>query len=333
MLLSRHTRRREFITLFGGAAASWPLAARAQQPAMPVIGFLSDGSLEPRINLVAAFRQGLSEAGYVDGQNVAIEYRWAQDQLDRLPEMAADLVRHQVAIIVTPGSTAAPLAAKAATKTIPIVFSVGTDPVKLGLVDSLNRPGGNATGVSYFTQELGPKRLGLLRELMPGDVDVIVLANPRNAVTDSAVRDMQAAVSTIGQQITVLNASDNREIDTAFTTMVQKRAPALLTMADALFTSRRVQLVTLATRHAIPAIYTSREFAEVGGLMSYGANLRDIYRQVGAYTGRIPKGAKPVDLPVVQPTKFEFVINLQTARALRLEVPPTLLARADEVIE
>jgi ABC-type uncharacterized transport system substrate-binding protein len=211
--------------------------------------------------------------------------------------------------------------------------ALGTDPVKLGLVDSLNRPGGNATGVSYFTQELGPKRLGLLRELMSGDGDVIVLANPKSAATDSAVRDMQAAVSTIGQQITVLNASDNREIDTAFTTMVQKRAPALLIIADALFTSRRVQLVTLATRHAIPAIYTSREFAEVGGLMSYGANLRDIYRQVGAYTGRILKGAKPVDLPVVQPTKFEFVINLQTAKALRLEVPPTLLARADEVIE
>ena len=325
--------RREFISMLGGAVAAWPLAAQAQQTAMPVIGFLHPSSPEAAANSLTAFRRGLQESGYVEGNNVAIEYRWAENRIDRLPEMAADLVRHQVAVIVTPGSTAAPLAAKAATKTIPIVFSVGTDPVKLDLVDSLNRPGGNATGVSYFTQELGPKRLGLLRELIPGDADVIVLGNPRNAATDLAVRDMQIAVSTIGQQITVLNASDSREIDTAFTTMVQKRAPALLIIADALFTSRRVQLVTLATRHAIPAIYTSREFAEVGGLMSYGANLRDISRQVGAYTGRILKGAKPVDLPVVQPTKFEFVINLQTARALRLEVPPTLLARADEVIE
>ena len=325
--------RREFISMLGGAVAAWPLAAQAQQTAMPVIGFLHPSSPEAAANSLTAFRRGLQESGYVEGNNVAIEYRWAENRIDRLPEMAADLVRHQVAVIVTPGSTDAALAAKAATKTIPIVFSVGTDPVKLDLVDSLNRPGGNATGVSYFTQELGPKRLGLLRELIPGDADVIVLGNPRNAATDLAVRDMQIAVSTIGQQITVLNASDSREIDTAFTTMVQKRAPALLIIADALFTSRRVQLVTLATRHAIPAIYTSREFAEVGGLMSYGANLRDISRQVGAYTGRILKGAKPVDLPVVQPTKFEFVINLQTARALRLEVPPTLLARADEVIE
>jgi ABC-type uncharacterized transport system substrate-binding protein len=326
-------RRREFITLLGGAAAAWPVAARAQQSAMPVIGFLNDGSLEPRINLLAAFHQGLSAAGFVDRQNVTIEYHWAQDQFDRLPEMAADLVRRQVAVIVTPGSTAAPLAAKAATKTIPIVFSVGTDPVKLGLVDSLNRPGGNATGVSYFTQELGPKRFGLLRELMPADVDLVVLANPKNAAADWAVKDIQMAVSAVGQQIVVLNASDNREIDAAFTTMAQKRVPALLIIADALFTSRRVQLVTLAARHAIRAIYTWREFAEVGGLMSYGVNLRDIYRQVSTYTGRILKGAKPVDLPVVQPTKFEFVINLQTARALRLEVSPTLLARADEVIE
>jgi putative tryptophan/tyrosine transport system substrate-binding protein len=321
------------MALLGGAAAGWPLAAPAQQPALPVIGFLSDGSLEPRVNSVAAFRQGLSEAGYVDRQNVEIEYRWAEDQFDRLPEMAADLVRRQVAVIVTPGSTAAPLVAKAATKTIPIVFSVGTDPVKLGLVDSLNRPGGNATGVSYFTQELGPKRLALLRELMPGDVDLIVLANPRTAAADSAVKDIRMAVSAIGQQIAVLNASDNHEIDAAFTTMAQKRAPALLIIADPLFTSRRVQLVTLAARHAIPAIYTSREFAEVGGLMSYGANLPDINRQVGMYTGRILKGVKPADLPVVQPTRFDFVINLQTARALHLEVPPTLLTFAEEVIE
>jgi len=234
-------RRRAFITLLGGAAAAWPLAAQAQQTAMPVIGFLHPSSPEAAANSLTAFRRGLQESGYVEGNNVAIEYRWAENRIDELPEMAADLVRHQVAVIVTPGSTAAPLAAKAATKTIPIVFSVGTDPVKLDLVDSLNRPGGNATGVSYFTQELGPKRLGLLRELIPGDADVIVLGNPRNAATDLAVRDMQIAVSTIGQQITVLNASDSREIDTAFTTMVQKRAPALLIIADALFTSRRIQ--------------------------------------------------------------------------------------------
>ena len=233
--------RRELLAALGGAAAAWPLAARAQQPKMPAIGFLHASSPEAAANSLTAFRRGLQESGYVEGNNVAIEYRWAENRIDRLPEMAADLVRHQVAVIVTPGSTAAPLATKAATKTIPIVFSVGTDPVKLGLVDSLNRPGGNATGVSYFTQELGPKRLGLLRELIPGDADVIVLANPRNAATDLAVRDMQIAVSTIGQQITVLNASDSREIDTAFTTMVQKRAPALLIIADALFTSRRVQ--------------------------------------------------------------------------------------------
>jgi putative tryptophan/tyrosine transport system substrate-binding protein len=306
---------------------------RAQQPAVPVIGFLSDGSFEPRVNLVAAFRQGLSEAGYVDRQNVAIEYRWAEDQFDRLPELAVDLVRRQVAVIVAPGSIAAPLAAKAATKTIPIVFSVGTDPVKLGLVDSFNRPGGNATGVSYFTQELGPKRFGLLRELIPGDVDVVVLANPETAITQSAVRDMQVAASAVGQQIAVLNASDNREIYAAFTTMAQMRAPALLIIADPLFTSRRIQLVTLAARHAIPAIYTSREFAEVGGLMSYGANLQDIYRRVGTYTSRILKGEKPADLPVIQPTKFEFVVNLATAKVLGIDVPPTLLARADEVIE
>ena len=326
-------KRRAFIALLGGAAAAWPLAARAQQPAMPVVGFLHDGSFEPRVHLVAGFRQGLSETGFVEGGNVAIEYRWAQDQFDRLPGMAADLVHRQVAVIATPGSTAAALAAKAVTNTIPIVFSVGADPVRLGLVASLNHPGSNVTGVSYFTNELGPKRLGLLLELIPSSADVVVLANPKNPATDSSAKDIQAAASAVGKQLSVLYVSSNREIDATFPTIAQKRAPALMIIPDALFTSRRVQLVTLSTRHAVPAMYSSREFAEVGGLMSYGANLPDIYRHVGNYVGRILNGTKPADLPVVRPTRFEFVINLQTARALGLDVPATLLARADEVIE
>jgi len=326
------TRRREFIALLGGAAA-WPLATRAQQPAMPEVGFLHDGSSEGRAHLAAAFRQGLTEAGYIEGRNVLVEYHWAEAQYDRLPAMVAELVQRQVAVIATPGSAAAPLLAKAATKTIPIVFSVGTDPVKLGLVSSLNRPEGNVTGISYFTQELGPKRLGLLRELMPPGADVVVLANPKSPPTEYAVQDMQAAASAVGQQLSVLHASSNQEINAAFVAMVQRRAPALMIVPDPLFTSRRVQLVTLAARHAIPAIYTSREFAEVGGLMSYGTNLPDVYRQVGSYVGRILKGAKPHDLPVVRPTKYELVINLATAKALGLDVPPTLLAQADEMIE
>jgi len=325
-------RRREFISLLGGAAA-WPLAARAQQSSIPVVGFLHDGSFEPRVHLVAGFRQGLSEAGLIDGRDVVIEYRWAQDQFDRLPGMAADLVNRQVAVIATPGSTAAALAAKAATDTIPIVFSVGADPVKLGLVASLNRPGGNVTGVSYFTNELGPKRLGLLLELTPGSADVVVLANPKNPATDASAKDIQAAAAAVGRQLSMLYVTNNREMDAAFPTIAQKQAPALMIIPDALFTSRRVQLVTLSTRHAVPAIYSSREFAEVGGLMSYGANLPDIYRRVGSYAGRIVKGTKPADLPVVQPTGFEFVINLQTAKVLGINVPATLLARADEVIE
>jgi putative tryptophan/tyrosine transport system substrate-binding protein len=321
--------RREFITLIGGAAAVWPLAARAQQSAMPVIGFLHDSWPESRANLLAAFRQGLSEAGFVDGQNVMIEYRWAQDQLDRLPGLVADLVRHQVTVIVAVGGPGPALAAKAATDAIPIVFQAAADPVKLGLVGSINRPGGNATGVTYFTIELGPKRL----ELRPGSADVVVLVNPQSPVADSALKDMQAAADALGQQLSVLHASNNQEINAAFPAMVQKRAPALVIIPDALFTGRRVQLATLAARYVIPAIYSSREFAEVGGLMSYGANLADIFRQIGTYTGRILKGTKPADLPVVQPTKFEFVINLATAKVLGIEVPATLLARADEVIE
>jgi putative ABC transport system substrate-binding protein len=322
-------KRREFIALLSGAAA-WPLAARAQQSAIPVIGFLHSGSYEPRANLVAAFRQGLGEAGFVDGRNVVIEFRWAQDQPDRLPGMAVDLIHRQVSVIATPDNAGA-LAAKAATDTIPIVFQIGADPVKLGLVASLNRPGGNATGVSYFTFELGPKRLGLLRDLMAGDLDIFVLVNPKSPIADAALQDLAIAVA--GRQLSVLHASNAQEINAAFPIMAQKRTPALMIVPDALFTGRRVQLATLAARHAVPAIYTSREFAEVGGLMSYGTNLADNWRQVGAYTGRILKGAKPADLPVVQPTKFEFVINLTTAQVLGIEVPATLLARTDEVIE
>jgi putative ABC transport system substrate-binding protein len=262
-----------------------------------------------------------------------IEYRWAQDQFDRLPALVADLVQRQAAVIATPGSASAALAAKAATSTIPIVFSIGSDPVKLGLVDSLNRPGGNVTGVSYLTQELGPKRLGLLRELMPAGADVFVLVNPKSPVTEAALQDMQAAASAVGQKFSILHASNNQEIYAAFPAMAQSGAPALIIITDPLFTSRRVQLVTLAARYAIPAIYTSREFPDIGGLMSYGTDLPDIYRQVGNYAARILKGAKPAELPVMQPTKFELVINLATAKALGIEVPPTLLARADEVIE
>jgi putative ABC transport system substrate-binding protein len=327
-----HIQRREFITLLGGAAA-WPPAARAQQPPMPVVGFLHDGSSEGRAHLAAAFRQGLIEAGYTEGRNVLVEYHWAQDQYGRLPGLVTELVQRHVAVIVTPGSIAAALAAKAATTAIPIVFSVGTDPVKLGLVTSLNRPGGNVTGISYFTQELGPKRLGLLQELMPGDADFFVLANPRSPPTNYALQDMQTAAAAVGQRLSVLNASNNQEINAAFLAMVQRHAPALVLVTDPLFTSRRVQLVTLAARHAIPAIYTSREFSEAGGLMSYGTNLPEVYRQVGLYAGRILKGDKPADLPVVQPTKFEFVINLATAQALGLDVPASLLAQVDEVIE
>src|SRR5262249_10309305 len=327
-------KRREFIALVGGGGlllAAKVKRARGQQPAMPVVGFLHDSWPEPRANLLAAFRQGLSEAGFVDGRNVTIEYRWAQDQLDRLPGLAVDFVRREVAVIVAVGGPGPAFAAKAATDAIPIVFQAAADPVKLGLVRSINRPGDNATGVTYFTLELGPKRLGLLRELMPVGVDVVV--NPQSPVADSGLKDMQAAADAIGQQLSVLDASNNQEINAAFPAMAQKRAPALVIIPDALFTGRRVQLATLAARYAIPAIYSSREFAEVGGLMSYGANLADIYGQFATYPGRILRGTKPADLPVVQPTKFEFVINLATAKALGLDVPPTLLSRADEVIE
>src|SRR5262249_393251 len=325
-------RRREFILLIAGAVAERPFAARAQPATMPVIGFLHAGSPEPRTNLVAAFRRGLGEAGFVDGRDVLIEYRWARDQLDQLPGMAAELVHRQVSLIATPDN-AASLAAKAATDTIPIVFQVGDDPVKLGLVATLNKPGGNATGVSYFTFELGPKRLGLLLELIPSATDVVVLANPADPFTDSAVKGLQAAAAPMGKPLSVLQFRTSQEMNSAFPVIAQKRNPVLVVVPSALFTGRRVQLATLAARYAIPVIYPSREYAEVGGLMSYGTNLSDNYRYVGAYSGNILKGAKPADLPVVQPTKFEFVVNVATAKVLGIDVSPSLLARADEVIE
>jgi putative ABC transport system substrate-binding protein len=326
-------RRREFITLLGSAAA-WPLAAHAQQPALPVIGFLHSASAAAYAAPLAAFRKGLSEAGYVEGQNVAIEYRWAEGQNDRLPALAAELVRRRVTVIVTPGSTAATLAAQAATATIPIVFIIGANPVKIGLVASLNRPGGNATGINDFGVEIGAKRLGLLHELLPGAARFGVLVNPDNPfITEYFVTELQMAASAIGRQIEVVTASTNGDIDTAFATLVKKRADALLISPDALFVTRRVQLIMLAVRHTLPALYHRRELAEAGGLMSYGSDLSDQYRQTGLYVSRILKGEKPAEMPVQLPTKFEFVINLQTAKTIGLDIPPTLLARADEVIE
>ena len=330
-------RRREFILALGGAVAApsllWPRAARAQPPSIPIVGYVHSDSPQTAAGLLAAFREGLSETGYVEGQNVAIEYRWAENDLSRIPELVADLVRRRVAVIATPGSSAAALAAKAATTTIPIVFSLGLDPVQLGLVDSLSRPGGNITGVNSMSNELVAKRLGLLHELLPTATHLGVLVNPQNPTTESLKKDVEAAATAIGLQIEFFTASTGAEIDTAFASLVQKRADALGVHPDNLFINRRVQLITLAARHAGPVIYALRPDAEAGGLMSYGTKLADAHRQAGVYTGRILKGAKPTDLPVVQPTKFEFVINLQTAKTIGLTVPTTLLARADEVIE
>jgi len=325
-------RRREFITLLGGAAA-WPVAARAQQPAIPVIGYLDAAAPGTNPNNETAFRSGLSEAGYATGQNVAIEHRWADGQFARLPDLAADLVRRRVAVIVTPLSAAATLAAKAATTTIPIVFSTGGDPVSAGLVSSLNRPGGNVTGAVTMNAELGAKRLGLLQELLPTATRFAVLANRSSPVADAVIADAQAAASAIGRQVEVLTASTARDIDAAFATVVQVQAAAIFVSPDPFFGRRRAHIVVLAARHAVPAIYANREDVDAGGLMSYGSSILDVSRQLGIYTGRILKGEKPANLPVLRASKFEFVINLQTAKTLGIDVPATLLARADEVIE
>jgi putative ABC transport system substrate-binding protein len=323
-------RRREFITLLGGAAA-WPRAARAQQPAMPVIGFLYSLPPDAIVDRLRAFRQGLKETGYVEGQNVAIEYRSFEGQTDRLPLLVADLLRRQVAVIVA--NTPSALAAKAATTTVPIVFVTGGDPVRVGLVASLNRPGGNVTGISFITVELGAKQLGLLRELRPGAAPIAVLVDPKFPTTERFVSEVQAAASAIGQQLIVLDVSSDREIETAFTTLVQRGAGALLTGSGAFLYSRREQIAALAARHRIPAIYVLREYVAAGGLMSYAASITDAYRQAGIYAGRILKGEKPGDLPVMLPTKFELVVNVTTAKALGLEVPPGVSAQADDIIE
>ena len=327
-------RRRDFITFLGGVAIARPLAARAQQPAMPVIGFLNGGSRDGSARYLAAFHTGLGETGYVAGHNLLIEYHWLEGQYDRLPALMGELVRRRVAVIAAPGSTTIALGAKAATATIPIVFGVAEHPVRLGLVASLARPGGNATGVNFFVNEVGPKRLGLLHELVPKAVRVAVLINPSNiAIAEATLRDIQDAARGIGLSIDVLKASTSREIETAFAAMERERTEALFVAPDAYFSGQRVQFAALAARHRIPAVFSSRDYVEAGGLMSYGASVADMFRQVGAYTGQILKGVKPADLPVVQSTKLEFVVNMQAARALGLEIRPRLLATADEVIE
>jgi putative tryptophan/tyrosine transport system substrate-binding protein len=325
--------RRAFITVLGGAAA-WPLAARAQQPAMPVIGFLGSSSAQMSVKQLEAFRKGLSGTGYVEGRNVAIEFRWAGGREDRLPELASDLVRQQVAVIAVLDITAGALAAKAATSSIPIVFTTAADPVSLGLVASLNRPGGNVTAVKSLNVELTAKRLGLLRELAPQATRLVALVAPNAALTDAIVKDVHASVTTLGVPVEILYAGNSdRDIEAAFANLSQKPGAALLVNPDPFFLNRRALIVTLAARHALPTVYWRREFAEIGGLISYGTNFDNIYELIGIYTGRILKGEKPADLPVAQPTKFDLVINLVTARALGLDLPPTLLALADEVIE
>jgi putative tryptophan/tyrosine transport system substrate-binding protein len=327
-------QRREFITLFGCAAAGWPLSARAQSSALPVVGFIRDGSADASVRLAAAFRKGLKETGYVEGQNVMVEYHWLEGQYDRLPALVADLVRRQVAVIATPGNVPS-LVAKAATATIPIVFGVGDDPVQQGLVASLARPGGNVTGINFFSTEVNAKRLRLLHDLVPKAVRIAVLLNPANAeIAETTLRDVKEAAPNIGLQIQMtLNARTIGEIDAAFATLARERPDALFVAGDAFFVSQREQLAALTARHQIPAAYSVREVVAAGGLMSYGGDLTDMFHHIGVYTGSILKGAKPADLPVLQSTKFEFVINLKTARALGIEVPSALLLIADEVIE
>jgi len=329
--MASYIGRRKFLATLGGAAA-WPLAARAQQPAMPVIGYLNQGSPESDVPRLTGLRRGLNQSGYVEGRNLVIEYRWAGNQADRLPALAADLVQLRVAVIVSPG-TVATLAAKAATTSIPIVFGVANDPVQLGLVASLNRPGGNVTGTNAFAGELGAKELALLHELVPGTATIGFLENPNNPIFELQTRDVLAAAPVVGLKVQILKASTDREIDAAFVNLVQARTEALLVGNDLFFNSRIEQIVALAARHAIPTMYTFREFVVGGGLISYGGSLMDSYRQVGLYTGRILKGEKPADLPVIQATKLGLIINLKTAKALGLQIPDRLLALADEVIE
>jgi ABC-type uncharacterized transport system substrate-binding protein len=330
--MASHIERRKFLATLGGAAVAWPLVARAQQ-AMPIIGYLDARTPETSAPFIAAFRKGLSEVGYAEARNVAVEYRWAYNNYDRLPTLASDLVRRQVTVIAATGGTLAALAAKAATTTIPIVFGFGGDPVQTGLVASLSRPGGNVTGVVTMNVELAGKRLGLLHELVPGARRFALFHNPNNPITASATREALEAAAPAGWQIEFLGVTTNADLNAAFARLVQMRVDAFLTSPEVIFSVRRVQLLTLAARYAVPAIYPSREFAEAGGLMSYGSSFTDMHRQVGSYTGRILKGEKPAELPVMRPTTFELVINLQTAQALGLELPPTLIARADEVIE
>ena len=326
-------KRRAFITLLGGTAAAWPLAARAQQAATPVIGYLHLGSPGTRRDQVAAFHKGLNELGFAEGRNVAVEYRWADNEYGRLAELVADLIHRRVSVIVAPAGIPATKAAKALTTTIPIVFSTSVDPVEAGVVPSLNRPGGNVTGITDMGVDVVAKQLGLLHELLPAAARLAVLVNPNSPVAEPTIMDAQSAASAIGRPIEVLTAGTKLDIDAAFASLEQKRADALLIANDALFTTRLVQLVTLAIRRAVPTIHSQREFAEAGGLMSYGSSVIDRERQLGVYTGRILKGEKPADLPVLRATRFEFVVNLQTAKTIDVDVPPTLLARADEVIE